>query len=63
MRAQEEGRVQPPADLEVRLTNFVKDRLELSPGELRAFEQDGWPPRDVAGVLPAFLATIEKDSS
>jgi hypothetical protein len=63
LRAQEEKRVLPPPDLEVKLSNFVKDRLGLSADEVAAFERDGWPPRDVAGVLPAFLATIYEDSN
>jgi hypothetical protein len=57
-RAEEEGRALRPVDLQAELAVFVRNKLNLSSGEVEAFEHVGWPPRDVADVLPAFLAEV-----
>ena len=57
-RVQEEGHALPPGDLEAELAAFIRRELNLSYEEVEAFEHVGWPPRDVADVLPAFLAKV-----
>ena len=57
-RAQEEGHALRSDDLEAELAAFVKTELNLSSAEIEAFEQVGWPPRDIADVLPAFLVKV-----
>jgi hypothetical protein len=61
MRAREDGRALPAGDLEAELADFVTAKLGLTAEELEAFRRDGWPPRDVADVLPAFLASVTRE--
>jgi len=57
-RMQEQGQAPPQGDLKAQLVDFVQRELDLSAEEVEAFQRVGWPPREVASALPAFLATL-----
>jgi hypothetical protein len=63
LRADEEGRQLRPGDLEAHLADFLATELQLTPEKMADFQRDGWPPRDVADALPAFLAHVSREAS